>query len=198
MAERRKSGVFNVSVPTICLQEAEKELSRDGSHYSLSSGILPSLGARSNRRVKLRSFIVSVYIADVRIVSCRAWETFLIILVIYSAWVSPFEFGFLEDSRGSLALVDNIVNAFFAIDIMLTFFVAYLDKATYLLVDDRKKIAWRYLHSWFILDVASTIPSEIARKMLPPKIRSYGFFNMLRLWRLRRVSALFARFVCGV
>lgn len=121
----------------------------------------------------------------------------MIILVIYSAWVSPFEFGFLEDSRGSLALVDNIVNAFFAIDIMLTFFVAYLDKATYLLVDDRKKIAWRYLHSWFILDVASTIPSEIARKMLPPKIRSYGFFNMLRLWRLRRVSALFARFVCG-
>ncbi|XP_064950005.1 potassium channel AKT1-like isoform X1 [Musa acuminata AAA Group] len=188
MAERRKSGLFNVSVPTICVQEAERELSRDGSHYSLSSGILPSLGARSNRRVKLRSFIVSPY--DRRY---RAWETFLIILVIYSAWVSPFEFGFLEDSRGSLALVDNIVNAFFAIDIMLTFFVAYLDKATYLLVDDRKKIAWRYLHSWFILDVASTIPSEIARKMLPPKIRSYGFFNMLRLWRLRRVSALFAR-----
>ncbi|THU64974.1 hypothetical protein C4D60_Mb01t32200 [Musa balbisiana] len=183
MAERRKSGAFNVSVPTICAQEAERELSRDGSHYSLSSGILPSLGARSNRRVKLRSFIVSPY--DRRY---RAWETFLIILVIYSAWVSPFEFGFLEDSRGSLALVDNIVNAFFAIDIMLTFFVAYLDKATYLLVDDRKKIAWRYLHSWFILDVASTIPSEIARKMLPPKIRSYGFFNMLRLWRLRRVT----------
>jgi hypothetical protein len=39
----------------------ERELSRDGSHYSISSGILPSLGARSNRRVKLRPFVVSPY-----------------------------------------------------------------------------------------------------------------------------------------
>jgi len=39
----------------------ERELSRDGSHYSISSGILLSLGARSNRRVKLRPFIVSPY-----------------------------------------------------------------------------------------------------------------------------------------
>ncbi|PNT72497.1 hypothetical protein BRADI_2g45170v3 [Brachypodium distachyon] len=109
----------------------EKEMSRDGSHYSLSSGILPSLGARSNRRVKLRRFIISPY-----------------------------------DRRYRL---------------------------TYLLEDDPKRIAWRYTTSWFVLDVASTIPSEIARKMLPSKLRTYGFFNMLRLWRLRRVSSLFAR-----
>lgn len=125
----------------------------------------------------------------------RAWETFLIILVIYSAWVSPFEFGFLERPKGGLAIADNVVNGFFAIDIVLTFFVAYLDRATYLLVDKPKKIAWRYTTSWFILDVASTIPSEVARKILPHELRSYGFFNMLRLWRLRRVSSLFARYM---
>jgi len=43
-----------------CGQE-EIELSRDGSHYSLSTGILPSLGAKSNRRIKLRRFILSPY-----------------------------------------------------------------------------------------------------------------------------------------
>ncbi|XP_039851555.1 potassium channel AKT1-like isoform X2 [Panicum virgatum] len=64
---------------------------------------------------------------------------------------------------------------------------------TYLLEDDPKRIAWRYTTSWFVLDVASTIPTEFARKILPPNLRSYGFFNMLRLWRLRRVSSLFAR-----
>ncbi|XP_047054460.1 potassium channel AKT1-like [Lolium rigidum] len=166
----------------------EREMSRDGSHYSLSSGILPSLGARSNRRVKLRRFIISPY--DRRY---RLWETFLIVLVVYSAWVSPFEFGFIRVPKGGLAATDNAVNAIFAIDIMLTFFVAYLDRLTYLLEDDPKKIAWRYTTSWFVLDVASTIPSEFARKILPSKLRSYGFFNMLRLWRLRRVSSLFAR-----
>lgn len=85
------------------------------------------------------------------------------------------------------------MNAFFAVDIILTFFVAYLDRMTYLLEDDPKRIAWRYTTSWFVLDVASTIPTEFARKILPPNLRSYGFFNMLRLWRLRRVSSLFAR-----
>ncbi|RZR93724.1 hypothetical protein BHM03_00022291 [Ensete ventricosum] len=183
MAEKRKTGVFHITpVAMMCGREAERELSRDGSHYSLSSGILPSLGARSNRRVKLPSFIVSPY--DRRY---RSWETFLVILVVYTAWVSPFEFGFLAKSRGVLALIDNIVNAFFAIDIVLTFFVAYLDRTSYLLIDNRKQIAWRYLSTWFILDVASTIPSEIARKILPKNLRSYGFFNMLRLWRLRRI-----------
>ncbi|KAG6502532.1 hypothetical protein ZIOFF_034816 [Zingiber officinale] len=186
MADTAK--VFNMPLAMMCGIEAEKEISRDGSHYSLSTGILPSLGARSNRRVKLRRFIVSPY--DRRY---RAWEIFLIVLVVYSAWVSPFEFGFLGHAKGTLALVDNIVNAFFAIDIILTFFLAYLDRTTYLLIDDPKLIAWKYLTSWFVLDVASTIPSELARKLLPHKLRSYGFFNMLRLWRLRRVSALFAR-----
>lgn len=50
-------------VPVICGTELEREieLSRDGSHYSLTTGILPSLGARSNRRVQLRNFIISPY-----------------------------------------------------------------------------------------------------------------------------------------
>ncbi|KAF7838645.1 potassium channel AKT1-like [Senna tora] len=195
----------------MCGQE-ELELSRDGSHYSLSTGILPSLGARSNRRVKLRRFIVSPYDRRYRFHSPQSptsapglspsnvfiqrdsvWETFLVILVIYTAWVSPFEFGFLRKAEGGLSTADNVVNGFFAVDIALTFFVAYLDKATYLLVDSPKMIAWKYARSWLVLDVISTVPSELAAKISPSPLQSYGLFNMLRLWRLRRVSALFSR-----
>ncbi|KAJ6362483.1 hypothetical protein OIU78_002815 [Salix suchowensis] len=78
-------------------------------------------------------------------------------------------------------------------DIVLTFFLAYFDKTSYILVDDRKKIAWKYATSWLALDIISTIPTELARKISPVPFQSYGFFNMLRLWRLRRVSALFSR-----
>ncbi|CAN6681135.1 unnamed protein product [Malus baccata var. baccata] len=171
----RTRGVFSVSM---CGQE-QIELSRDGNHYSLSTGILPSLGAwSSNRRVKLGRFIVSPYDRRYRI-----WETFLVVLVIYTAWVSPFEFGFLKGPGGPLSITDNVVNGFFAIDIILTFFVAYLDKTTYLL----------YARSWLIFDVISTIPSELATRIFPKSLQSYGFFNMLRLWRLRRVSTLFSR-----
>ena len=68
---------------------------------------------------------------------------FLVILVIYSAWISPFDIAFLDKQEGGLRIFDNIVNGFFAIDIILTFFVAYLDRQSYVIVDDHKKIALR-------------------------------------------------------
>ncbi|GKC52216.1 potassium channel AKT1-like protein, partial [Tanacetum coccineum] len=64
--------------------------------------------------------------------------------VCYTAWVSPFEFGFLTKPRQPLSIIDNVANGFYGIAIVLTFLLAYLDRSTYLLVDNRKKIAWRY------------------------------------------------------
>jgi len=131
-------------------------------------------------------------VCDVNIY-CRIWTKFLLILVFYTAWICPFEFGFLEKSKGALAIIDNAVNGFFAFDIVLTFFVAYLDKSTYLLVDDHKLIALRYAKSWLILDVIACVPYEVVRSMLPPPLQFYSYLNILRLWRLHRVSAMFAR-----
>ncbi|KAJ8750423.1 hypothetical protein K2173_015562 [Erythroxylum novogranatense] len=183
MATPRNRGMSGVSG-----QEEIEQLSRDGSHSGLSTWILPALGARRNHRVKLRRFIISPY--DPRY---RIWETFLAVLVIYTAWIEPFEFCFIQQTVRALSIADYIVNGFFAIDIVVTFFVAYLDKATYLLIDDPKQIGWKYTRSWLAFDVISTIPSELARKITPKTIQTYGFFNMLRLWRLRRVSALLSR-----
>ncbi|CAI0416766.1 unnamed protein product, partial [Linum tenue] len=123
----------------------------------------------------------------------RTWEAFLVFLVYYTAWVSPFEFGFLVRPSGLLTITDNIVNAIFFVDIVLTFFVAYLDKTSYLIIDSKKEIATRYVTTWFLLDLISTIPSEFVRVILPNNLQSYGYVSMLRLWRLRRVSRFFAR-----
>ncbi|KAK9043824.1 hypothetical protein V6N11_072152 [Hibiscus sabdariffa] len=128
----------------------EQEMERESIHYTSSDVALPPLGNRSNRRVKPRRFIVSPH--DPRY---RVWETFLALLVVYTAWVSPFEFGFLHKPH--------------------------------------PKIAWKYGTSWLAFDIISTIPSELAQKISPKPLSSYGIFNMLRLWRLRRVVALFTR-----
>ncbi|OMO80682.1 hypothetical protein COLO4_23987 [Corchorus olitorius] len=165
-------------------------LSKEGSQYSLgvNHGVLPPLGLqRSNRKVKLRRFILSPY--DRRY---RSWETFLVFLVFYTAWVSPFEFGFLTKPERPLSITNNVVSAFFAIDIILTFFVAYLDKISYLLVDEPGKIAWRYGRSWLIFDVISVVPAEVVRDILPSSVPSYGLLTLLRLWRLRRVGQMFS------
>lgn len=39
--------------------------------------------------------------------------------------------------------VDTVVDIFFGIDIVLTFFLAYIDRTTHLLVRDKKKIVVR-------------------------------------------------------
>lgn len=71
----------------------------------------------------------------------------MVLLVFYSAWVYPFEVAFLNysPSRG-LYIADNIVDLFFAVDIVLTFFVAYIDRTTQLLVCEPRKIAIRCVH----------------------------------------------------
>jgi len=67
----------------------------------------------------------------------------MVVMVAYSAWVYPFEVAFMNASpKGGLEVVD----LFFAVDIVLTFFVAYIDPRTQLLVRDRKKITFRYVN----------------------------------------------------
>ncbi|KAL9330886.1 hypothetical protein ACSQ67_000496 [Phaseolus vulgaris] len=176
------------------VNDKEIEAREDGSQYSLTGVLLPSLGATAinngSRRPILHRNIISPYNRRYRI-----WTKFLLILVFYTAWICPFEFGFLEKSKGALAVTDNVVNGFFAIDIVLTFFVAYLDKSTYLLVDNYKLIALRYAKSWLILDVIACVPYEVVRSLLPPPLQFYSYLNILRLWRLHRVSAMFASLI---
>ncbi|KAL2244677.1 potassium channel KAT3 [Sesamum indicum] len=171
-----------------CVEEFRMSTATESGFFS--SDLIPSLGARINRATKLRKYIISPF--DPRY---RAWEMFLILLVIYSAWISPFEFAFLPYKQDALFIIDNIVNCFFAVDIVLTFFVAYLDSQSYLLIDDPRKIAIRYLSTWFLFDVCSTVPFQALCILFTDHNGELGFklLSMLRLWRLRRVSALFAR-----
>ncbi|XP_074563514.1 potassium channel KAT3-like isoform X2 [Curcuma longa] len=174
-----------------------RRLCADG--FTLQSGnpkfivyddLLPSLGASINDSIKLRKRIISPY--DPRY---RLWELFLIFLVLYSAWICPFEFAFLRYLPRTICVVDSIVDSFFAIDIMLTFFVAFVDRKSYLLVGDPKRIASRYLSTWFVFDVCSTFPFQTISFSFNRNgdNLSLKLLSMLRLWRLHRVSSLFAR-----
>ncbi|XP_073127293.1 potassium channel AKT2/3-like [Henckelia pumila] len=127
----------------------------------------------------------------------RCWETVMVVLVAYFAWVSLFQMAFLKsDPSTPLYIADNVVDIFFAIDIVLTFFVAYVDPKTQLLVRDSRKIATRYLSTWFIMDALSTIPFETIAFLISGKHQlsvAYSALGVFRLWRLRRVNSFFTR-----
>ncbi|KAL5656126.1 hypothetical protein ACJX0J_035445, partial [Zea mays] len=123
------------------------------------------------------------------------WQSFLIGPVLYSAWSSPFELALDRAATTPVVVASLVMDAFFAADIAVSFFVAYFDRSANLFVDDRRKIATRYLkRPSFAMDVASTIPFNVIYQLVSG--RSTGWFrylNLLRLWRLQRVSKLFAR-----
>ncbi|XP_059653505.1 potassium channel AKT2/3-like [Cornus florida] len=162
---------------------------------NLSKLILPPLGASSCNQNQIESEGKIISPVDSRY---RCWETLMVLLVAYSALVYPFEVAYLSSSpKKELYIADNVTDLFFAVDIVLTFFVAYIDQTTQLLVRDRKKIAKRYLLTWFFMDVASTIPFEaIASFLFTGKYQvgsSYYFLGLLRFWRIRRMNQFFTR-----
>ncbi|KAJ0743843.1 putative cyclic nucleotide-binding domain, potassium channel, voltage-dependent, EAG/ELK/ERG [Helianthus annuus] len=165
---------------------------------SLSKVIIPPLGASSDdtqnhinsRSSKIISPMDSKY---------RYWQTLMVVMVAYSAWTYPFEVAFLKSSSHThkqLYIADSIVDLFFAIDIVLTFFVAYVDPTTHLLVRDPKSIATKYLSTWFVMDLASTLPFELISYLFTGHHRMslpYTVLGLLRFWRLRRVKQFFTR-----
>ncbi|KAJ4967285.1 hypothetical protein NE237_019134 [Protea cynaroides] len=160
---------------------------------NLSKLILPPLGVSNYNLNQMESKGRIISPMDSRY---RCWETFMAVLVAYSVWVYPFEIAFMKCSRGGLYMADNIVDIFFMIDIVLTFFIAHLDPRTQLLVHDPRKISMRYLSTWFVMDLVSTIPWEAIGYLFTGKNSlglSYCLLGILRFWRLRRIKQLFTR-----
>lgn len=125
---------------------------------------------------------------------CRWWEWFVLICTLYTSVVCPFEFAFIHSTRGFFYVVDIIVNVVFVMDVILTFFVPYLDKNTYKLVVEPTRIAWRYVKSSLVPDIISIIPSQLVCLILPYYQESYcSAFCLVRLVRLRKICAMFAR-----
>ncbi|KAJ6803269.1 potassium channel AKT2 isoform X1 [Iris pallida] len=161
---------------------------------NLSKLVLPPLGMSSYDQTLIGSRGRVISPMDSRY---RYWEAFMVVLVAYSAWVYPFEVAFMNGApKGGLWVADNVLDLFFAVDIVLTFFVAYIDSKTQLLVCDRRKISVRYLSTWFIMDVASTIPFQGFGYLITGEVKSgvpYRLLGILRLWRLRMVKQFLTR-----
>ena len=83
-----------------------------------------------------------------------------------------------ESSRGLAAVIDVL----FLIDIVLTFFKGYFNGEE--LIIDHKRIALRYLLTFFVFDVASTIPTLVTRQneaVYPTKL-----FRFIHYYRINR------------
>ena len=79
---------------------------------------------------------------------------------MYASLITPYRIAFFDKATIGWMIIGYIIDLLFTADLILNFFFAYYDKNGEL-VYNRKKIAYRYLLSWFIIDFIAIIPFDI-------------------------------------
>jgi hypothetical protein len=82
---------------------------------------------------------------------------FIIMLLIYTATYVPYKICFEDETSDAHFVFDLLVDFFFLIDIILTFFTAYQDNYGSI-VTRKSLIAKNYIRGFFVIDVLTTFP----------------------------------------
>ncbi len=106
------------------------------------------------------------------------------IILLYSAVVLPYRIAFVEDDSGAMTGLDIAFDLIFTIDILLSFFSAYVDNEDNV-VKNRKKIVMNYLKTWFSVDLISVIPLSYI------KGSTGNFAGINQLSRISKVSKIY-------
>ena len=91
----------------------------------------------------------------------------------------PYSIAFFKQSNQGWIIIDLIMDFFFGIEIVLTFFKAYYD-SNFILIDKRGKIAKAYLKTWFFVDLIAIIPINVI-------VGTYDFVAIIRLLKLTKL-----------
>ncbi|GLC41041.1 hypothetical protein PLESTB_000949600 [Pleodorina starrii] len=90
----------------------------------------------------------------------RMWINVQLFVVLYIIWVTPVRVGFNKPATGFWFWLEGLIDIFFYTDLAMNFFTAYEHPVTGELITDHKKIALRYLKTWFVIDLLATFPSD--------------------------------------
>ena len=137
---------------------------------------------------------------DPRSRSMRIWGGMTTAAYLYTAFVTPFEAGFLEYSSGFAEdrfldygyTCNRLIDVIFCVDVMLQFFIPYRETSRKggMMVYNSRKIARHYLRGWFALDVLTCVPYDLAINAV---LFARGEEMNTRMFRLLRMVRLLKR-----
>lgn len=88
------------------------------------------------------------------------WNITVILLLLYTSTVVPFQVAFVDKDTNFAILVNYFVDILFGIDIIVNFFSAY-ETRNHRIEIRIKHIVREYLTGWFALDLLATFPTQI-------------------------------------
>ncbi|CAF0941362.1 unnamed protein product [Adineta ricciae] len=136
------------------------------------------------------------------------WDWLILLLVIYTAIVTPYTAAFLMHEEGpnkqrsrpsrALNVIELIVDVMFIIDLIVNLRTTYV-KHNEELVTRASKIAKHYLKGWFLIDVTAAIPFDILFSLLQTNgggesTTLMGLLKTARLLRLVRIARKLDRY----
>jgi len=92
--------------------------------------------------------------------SKMAWDIVMCTIILYSVVTITYQIGFSDAFTGTLAMVDHFVDIIFALDILVSFNTACVDRDGRL-ISDRAAVTRLYLRGWFPIDFVSTVPIDL-------------------------------------
>ncbi|KAJ3157239.1 hypothetical protein HDU89_002651 [Geranomyces variabilis] len=122
----------------------------------------------------------------------KRWDMLSLLLLFFTASVTPFETAFIASSSNIdiLFLVNRLVDIIFTIDMGVSIRTPFRDPQTGRLVRDGKLIFLRYLRSWFFIDLLSVIPFELINTFSGGGHQNLSQLRLLRFLRLARLLKL--------
>ena len=83
------------------------------------------------------------------------------LLLLFVSVCVPARLAFVEDESTEWIIIYALIDSFFFLDILLSFFTAIDDDQKVYSITDRKLIAKNYLRGWFFIDIISILPIDV-------------------------------------
>ena len=165
-----------------------------------------------------------VWLLHPNMVFMTYWDAAMTFLLLFTAVVTPFEVAFLAEegaflkddgitpATGSakdllgtgeiarLFIINRLVDLGFFCDVFVNFNLAYFDEEASMWIVKKRKIARRYLTSWFVIDIVSILPFDSLGLVIESDsiqqlkvLRIVRLLRLIKLLRVLRSSRVLAR-----
>ena len=146
--------------------------------------------AGASRRAGVRARLASATMIRPGSTFRLSWDLIVSLCLGYIAISLPYRMGFRVDPTGSFFAFELFIDVYFCVDVLLNFRTGYSVQKRY--VWDKALVAKRYLSTWFLPDLLSSIPVQLILLVMGDGSRASDrpllILKMVRLLKLGRLS----------
>ena len=117
------------------------------------------------------------------------WEMTMVVFTLYCAYTIPFYMAWKITASGGSLVIEYFIDFFFVLDLFFTFRTGFYDVELRENCYDQKKIAIRYLRSWFLVDFLSAAPLSLLQGVddsaaggAGAELRAISLVRLVRTW----------------